>query len=394
MQPDYQRLFEGAPGNYLVLAADAPRYSIVAVSDGYLAATMTSRDAIIGRGLFDVFPDNPDDPGATGARNLRESLDRVMASGARDAMAVQKYDIRRPASEGGGFEIRHWSPVNTPVKGADGSVAWIIHRVEDVTDFVRMKLRGTDMEVEIYHRAQQLQEANRALRAAQEDLVRQEKMAVLGQLSSGVAHELRNPLGVMTNAVFFLESSLKDAPPKIREYLQMLSAQINLSSKIISDLLDFTRQRPPQRAPVQLGALVTEHLNRIGLPPAVIVHRSLPEDLPPVLVDPVQIGQVLVNLLTNAVQAMGDSGGMLTVSAHVHDGSLRLEVRDTGPGIAPENLGKVFEPLFTTKARGIGLGLAVSKLLAANNGGELSVSSEPGHGAAFTLTLPAGQLPR
>jgi PAS domain S-box-containing protein len=133
-------LFQSAPGCYLVLAADL---TIVAVSDAYLQATMTKRDDILGRGLFDVFPDNPEDPGATGVTNLRASLGRVLARRQPDAMAIQKYDIRRPESEGGGFEERYWSPVNSPVLGEDGQVAYIIHRVEDVTDVVRLKQQGS-----------------------------------------------------------------------------------------------------------------------------------------------------------------------------------------------------------------------------------------------------------
>src|SRR5438094_2933979 len=100
---------------------------------------MTTRAAILGRGLFEVFPDNPDDPAATGVQNLRASLDRVLRHRAPDTMAVQQYDIRRPETEGGGFEERYWSPVNCPVFDRAGELAYIIHRVEDVTDFVRLK---------------------------------------------------------------------------------------------------------------------------------------------------------------------------------------------------------------------------------------------------------------
>ena len=138
-QPDFRALFESAPGLYLVLT---PELTIVAVSDAYARATMTRREDIVGRGLFDVFPDNPDDPGATGTANLRASLDRVLESRAADTMAVQKYDIRKPESEGGAFEERYWSPRNSPVVGAAGAVAYIIHEVEDVTDFVRLKQQG------------------------------------------------------------------------------------------------------------------------------------------------------------------------------------------------------------------------------------------------------------
>ena len=132
--PDFQTLFEATPGAYLVLAPD---FTIIAVNDAYCRATMTERGEILGRALFDVFPDNPDDPSASGESNLRSSLERVLKLRRPDAMAVQKYDIRRPASEGGGFEERYWSPLNSPVLDAEGNVTAIVHRVQDVTDLVR-----------------------------------------------------------------------------------------------------------------------------------------------------------------------------------------------------------------------------------------------------------------
>jgi signal transduction histidine kinase/CheY-like chemotaxis protein len=181
--PDFRLLFESAPGLYLVLAAD---FRIVAVSDAYLRATMTEKPAILGRKLFDVFPDNPNDPAATGTRNLRASLTRVLDTRAADTMAVQKYDIRRPESEGGQFEERFWSPINSPVLDAAGEIVYIIHRVEDVTDFVRLKrvegeqektaeslkIRSVQMETEIFQRSQELAEANRQLQTANQELAR------------------------------------------------------------------------------------------------------------------------------------------------------------------------------------------------------------------------------
>jgi signal transduction histidine kinase len=166
---DFRLLFESIPGLYLVLDAGL---RIVAVSEAYLAATMTEREAIVGRNLFDVFPDNPDDAGATGERNLRASLENVLRTGRPDTMAIQKYDIRRPDAEGGAFEERYWSPVNSPVM-VDGRVAYIMHRVEDVTDFVRLQQQHQDREraqdefrstaertrIELYLRTQELEEA-------------------------------------------------------------------------------------------------------------------------------------------------------------------------------------------------------------------------------------------
>src|ERR1041385_5390827 len=152
-KPDFKALFESAPGLYLVLTID---FTIVAVSYAYLRATMTKRDEILGRGLFDVFPDHPDDLTATGVSNLRASLERVLANRAPDAMAVQKYDIRRPEAEGGGFEERYWSPVNSPLFGAAGEIACLILRVEDVTEFVRLKQLGSERIEEIRVQGKQL----------------------------------------------------------------------------------------------------------------------------------------------------------------------------------------------------------------------------------------------
>jgi PAS domain S-box-containing protein len=154
--PDFRALFEGTPNLYLILD---PELRIVAVNDAYAAATMTVREEILGRYLFEVFPDNPDDPGADGVSNLRASLDRVLAMRRPDKMPPQKYDIARPVSEGGGFEVRYWSPLNTPVIDDAGELRWIIHRVEDITELVRAEAEGKASERTIA----QLREANRAL---------------------------------------------------------------------------------------------------------------------------------------------------------------------------------------------------------------------------------------
>ena len=172
---DFKKLFEAAPGMFLVLLPDDPTYSIIGVSDAYAEGTLTKREEILGRGLFEVFPDNPDDPNATGVANLHASLRRVLTTRAADAMAVQKYDIRRPAERGGGFEERYWSPVNSPVLNEDGTVQCIVHRVEDVTDFLRVKqkeadggrlaeaerIRADKMEAELFLRSRELEEVKR-----------------------------------------------------------------------------------------------------------------------------------------------------------------------------------------------------------------------------------------
>jgi len=149
---DFQLLFEAVPGLYLVLAPDH-ELTILGASDAYLRATMTTRDAIVGRPLFEVFPDNPGDPEATGVRNLADSIARAIGTRAADAMEIQKYDVRRPD---GTFEQRWWSPVNTPAIDATGTIRYIIHRVEDATELVNARSEGAALEARVaaeQHRA-------------------------------------------------------------------------------------------------------------------------------------------------------------------------------------------------------------------------------------------------
>ncbi|HEU4643335.1 MAG TPA: ATP-binding protein [Gemmatimonadaceae bacterium] len=245
------------------------------------------------------------------------------------------------------------------------------------------------LEARVAERTRELSDALARLHETQETLVRKEKLATLGQLAGGVGHELRNPLGVMTNAVHYLGLVLRDAPPVVGEYLGILRTQIGLAERIVGDLLDSARVRPPQREPVTAARLVSDQLERLGPTNGVDVCLDLPADLPHVSVDRMQIGQVLLNLLTNAVQAMGDRGGTLTVRARARGADeLEVQVADTGPGIAAEHVEHIFEPLFTTKARGLGLGLSVARTLARANGGDLTAESRPGAGATFTLTMP------
>ena len=168
--PDFQQLFEQSPGCLLVLAPDAD-FTIVAVSDAYLRVTRMSREGLLGRALFEMFPDNPADPRATGTRKVRASLERAVATGAPDTIGVLQYDLRRPEAEGGDFETRYWSTTNVPVLSSEGQVRYLIHRTEDVTDFVLLtkSLQGQDTgeTAEVLRRGQEvLQATNQELREA------------------------------------------------------------------------------------------------------------------------------------------------------------------------------------------------------------------------------------
>jgi PAS domain S-box-containing protein len=230
-------------------------------------------------------------------------------------------------------------------------------------------------------------ERTRELRDTQEQLVRQEKLAVLGHLAGGVGHELRNPLAVINNAVYYLKLIQPEADEKVKEYLGLIEKETHTAEKIITDLLDFSRVKSVDREPISAAELANRVLERFPAPENVRVQLKFTTSLPKVFADPRQMDQVLGNLVVNACQAM-PKGGTLTFSAVKKGGKVAIAVKDSGEGILPENMGKLFEPLFTTKPKGIGLGLAVCKKLIEANDGRIEVQSEAGKGSTFTLHLP------
>ena len=236
-----------------------------------------------------------------------------------------------------------------------------------------------------------VEKRTKELKDAQEQLVRREKLAILGQLAGGVGHELRNPLGVISNAVYYLKMVMPDAEETIKEYLETISEEVNRSTGIVSDLLDFSRIKSVEREETAVSDLVTQVLEKQPASENIKVATAIPSDLPPVFVDNRQISQVLVNLVTNACQAMPE-GGKLSISAIAKQDKVHVSFTDTGSGISKENMKNLFEPLFTTKARGIGLGLAVSKNLVEANGGSIEVESEEGKGSIFTVILPIKEV--
>ncbi|WP_189836643.1 ATP-binding protein [Sulfuriferula sp. AH1] len=236
----------------------------------------------------------------------------------------------------------------------------------------------------------QLQLRTQQLLEAQDQLVHKEKLAMLGQLAENVGNELRNPLGVMSNAVYYLQAVQPDADGITKEYLDIIRNEIAGAERIVAGLLDAVRTNPPHLATVSVRELVSQTLSRCVIPVTVNVRQNLPEALPPVSADPLQMQQALRNLVCNSIEAMPE-GGMLEIQAvaNAADNTVAISVRDSGVGIAPEHLAKLFQPMFTTKSRGIGLGLVVVKNLMQANNGKVEVQSEVGKGATFTLTLPA-----
>jgi signal transduction histidine kinase len=403
-EPDFRALFEGAPGLYLVLTPDL---RIVAASDAYLRATMTEREQILGRGLFDVFPDNPDDPAATGEHNLRASLERVLSSRAADTMAVQKYDIRRPESDGGGFEVRFWSPVNCPVLDGGGQIAYVIHRVEDVTEFARLeqagaaqekltdelRMRAEGMEFEILSRSMELQEANQRLR---------ELDRTKTEFFNNVSHEFRTPLTLQIGP---LEDALRDDEDPLsesqRERVTIARRNCLRLLKLVNTLLDFSRMETgraePVFEPVDISALTADVASNFR---AAIESAGLRfvVDCPPltelVHVDRDMWEKVVLNLISNALKFTFN--GEIAVVVRVSEGNALLTVRDTGVGIPADEATGVFERfhrLEGTRGRtheGSGIGLSLVREIAELHRGAVELTSQPRRGSAFTVRIPLG----
>ena len=255
----------------------------------------------------------------------------------------------------------------------------------DITERVQMEAA-----LQKYSEQQEEMVAERTqeLHQAQEQLVRQERLAILGQLGGGIAHELRTPLGAIKNMAYFLNMVLDKTNDEIKEALEVIDKEVNTSAKIINSLLDYARPRPPMHVLTDINLIIKQVIERAKVPKNIQVMEILDEEITSIYADPNKLTQVFLNLVTNAIQAM-PKGGQLSITSGEKDGEqIFVAITDTGLGISAENQRKLFQPLFTTKARGIGLGLSLVKMMVEEHDGKIDVMSEEGQGSTFTFTLP------
>jgi signal transduction histidine kinase len=223
---------------------------------------------------------------------------------------------------------------------------------------------------------------------------RTERLVAIGQMASGIAHELRNPLNVIQTSVFYLRNARRATPEKQAEHFERIQRQVGVADAVIGALSDFAKLPLPNVVPVEVRRLVDETLANHPLGERIAVELSGLDDASPIRGDARQLGIVLANLIRNAVDVMPE-GGRLAISAESFDEEgirwVRLTVADSGPGVPAEQIYRIFEPFFSTKVRGIGLGLAICRAIVDNHGGKLRVVSEPGAGSRFSLTVPAAR---
>jgi len=265
-----------------------------------------------------------------------------------------------------------------------------LHQTNEELRAANEELRATEEELRASN--EELEAANEEIRETQEQLIRSERLAAIGQLAGGVGHELRNPLGAIKNAAYYIKgkiakSELGQKEPRVVEFLEIMDEEINSSNKIINDLLGFSRVGKPSVALTRIEEVIDDAISHTPVPEGIELTKKLIENLPEIEIDAAQIRQVLVNMITNAVQAM-PGGGKLTIEARGKDDFMEVAVADTGCGIPEGVIGKIFDPLFTTKAKGIGLGLAVCKSIIDRHGGCIEVKSRVGEGTIFSIKLP------
>ncbi|HZZ18139.1 MAG TPA: PAS domain S-box protein [Opitutaceae bacterium] len=390
----FVNLFESLPGLYLVLT---PELVIVTASDAYTKATMTSREAIVGRVLFDIFPDNPDDPAASGVSNLRASLSRVRETLSADAMTIQKYDVRRPDGQ---FEEHYWSPINSPVLSADRRLEYIVHRVENVTEFVLQKKRDPakneaidarmeQMAAEIFQGSVRVQAANAQLEAANKELE---------AFSYTVSHDLRAPLRAVDG---FSEIMMEDYGPQLpeegRRLLRVVRSSAQRMGQLVDDLLSFSRlgRQSLKMQPVSIETVVRASLEELkSMREGRQVEVTVGE-LPPALGDAPLLRQVWLNLISNALKYTGRrERAEIEISSEKKNGEVVYHVRDNGTGFDMKYSHKlfgVFQRLHRAEDyEGTGVGLATVQRIIQRHGGRVWAEAAPDRGATFYFTLAAG----
>ena len=236
----------------------------------------------------------------------------------------------------------------------------------------------------------------RELKSAQDELIKKERLAAIGQMASVVGHEIRNPLAVINNSIYFIKTKTNAQPnpePKVIKHIAIIESEIRQANGIIDEILGFARTRELNPKLVHLNSYLEDLTMSFPVPPHIELIKNFAPENPTVNIDADEMTQALRNLIKNGIEVMPERGKVFVRSEMVDAGTVRIDVEDTGQGIPKETLEKIFAPFFTTKARGTGLGLAVGKKVADRHKGRIEATSVVGQGTCFKLFIPIVQNP-
>ncbi|MES2763074.1 MAG: ATP-binding protein [Bacteroidota bacterium] len=433
---DYQKIFESSPSLFLLLLPNYPDFTIIGGSENYLRATLTKRNEIVGKKLFEVFPDNPDDLQANGTSNLKRSLERVINLKQQDIMPVQKYDIPVPAEQGGGFEERFWDPKNTPVLNEKNEILYIIHQVVDVTtnvllqketkqktelirenedriniilnallkyttmdfsDKLMVSEKGDELDAiicglnslieELEDHMNLLMNANKGLEYANKEL---------DSFSYSVSHDLRAPLRAING---YSQVLMEDYGSKLddngKHTISVIIRNAQRMGALIDDLLTFSRVGKQNLTKVMLnmekivGPIVQEFT---ALQHANVVDFNV-NHLENAEADSSMLKQVFTNLISNAVKYSGKKEkAIIDIGSFKGNGTVIYYVKDNGTGFDMKYYGKlfgVFQRLHSSyEFDGTGVGLALVQRIIKKHNGEVWAEAEEDKGATFYFSLP------
>jgi len=320
-----------------------------------------------------------------------EDKERILVRGRRSLALGDKHDLEYRLITASGRTL--WVRDLVTVVWKDDEPQRLLGVIVDVTGRKQAEAELTSYRA---HLEELVAQRTRDLERAQSELVQKERLAVLGQLTAMVSHEIRNPLGTVANALFLLRETL-DAHSlrQVERPLALAERSIQRCDGIINELLDFTRQRELQREHVQLDPWLAETLDELSLPGDVLLSMQLNSGVT-IQADPERLRRALVNVVTNAVQALDEKAAgekLLEIRTDQLAGRCEIVVRDTGPGIPPQCMARIYEPLFSTKSFGVGLGVPIIRNIMTDHGGGVTYASEVGVGTTVTLWLPLDNSP-
>ena len=250
--------------------------------------------------------------------------------------------------------------------------------------------KGTEAELLKHreHLEELVEQRTKALLEVQEELVLKEKLATIGELSGNISHELKNSLGVIDSSAYYLKIKLKDGDEKAKTHLERIRSAVISSDAVIRSLSDLTRTKELDLEKLNLIEFVSRTIKAFNLPKSVKVIQKFPPKDIPIVADTDALGMAFKNIIDNATRSMEEKGTLTLMIGRTDGDQVEVSFRDTGPGISPENLDNIFQPLFTTRAKGMGFGLSITRMIIEKHGGRIDVKSETGMGATFIIRLP------